>query len=83
MSAEELFNHMQLLIIKRYQGTTCATYHRVWKIFNKFLIQLDVMPHSWEERTALFCAYLIRKGTQSRTIRSYISAIKALLKDDS
>ena len=31
---------------------------------------------------ALFCAYLIQKGIQFSTIKSYISAIKSVLRDD-
>ena len=41
------------------------------------------MPVSWEERTALFCSYMIQNySTQSSTIASYISAIKGTLRDD-
>ena len=40
------------------------------------------MPNKWEERTALYCAYLVKNGIQSSTSRSYISAIKAVLQDD-
>ena len=40
------------------------------------------MPKSWEEHTSLFCAYLVDKGTQSQTVKSYVSAIKAILIDD-
>ena len=37
------------------------------------------MPKTWEERTSLFVAFLIDKGMQSGTIRSYVSAIKKTL----
>ena len=40
------------------------------------------MPFLWEDRTSLFCAFLIEKGTQSQTIKSYVSAIKSILMDD-
>ena len=40
------------------------------------------MPQSWEQRTALFCAYLVDRGLKSTTLRSYVSAIKCILKDD-
>ena len=38
---------------------------------------------SWEEKTSLFGAYLVEKGIQSSTLRSYFSAIKHVLKLDS
>ena len=37
---------------------------------------------SWEERTSLFGAYLVDKGVQSSTLKSYFSAIKHVLKQD-
>ena len=55
---------------------------RVWRIFNRFLIRLDKKPDSREGRATLFCAYLIDNGHQSQTVRSYMSAVKGLLKDD-
>ena len=50
---------------------------------NRFLINLDYRGNiSWEEKTALFGAYLVDKGIQSSTLKSYISAIKHMLKQD-
>ena len=41
------------------------------------------MPKTWEERTALYCGYLIQEDElQSSTIKTYVSAIKSVLKDD-
>ena len=40
------------------------------------------MPILWEDRTSLFMAYLIDKGVQSSTIKSYVSAIKRTLLND-
>ena len=37
---------------------------------------------SWEEKTALFGAYLVENGVQSSTLKSYFSAIKHILKLD-
>ena len=37
---------------------------------------------SWEEKTALFGAYLVDNGVQSATLKSYFSAIKHILKID-
>ena len=62
--------------------STRKKYHEVWTKFSKFIISLDRKPPMWERRAALFCAYLVDKGNQSGTIRSYISAIKKVLKED-
>ena len=62
--------------------STNANYLAIWRKFNKFVIRLDVKPKYWEDRTTLFCGYLIENGIKSTTIRSYISAIKAILKLD-
>ena len=50
---------------------------------NKFLLNLDSrLIVSWEEKTALFGAYLVDNGIQSSTLKSYFSAIKHVLKLD-
>ena len=40
------------------------------------------MPKFWEDRWALFCAFLVENSIQSRTIRSYTLAVKCILKAD-
>ena len=77
-----MFGVIDRLNSQRVRKSTAQNYLKVWRIFNKFLIRLDWRPQSWEDKTALFCAYLIDKGNQSTTVRSYVSAIKAILKDD-
>ena len=67
---------------KRVRKSTSENYLAIWRCFNKFVIRLDAMPKTWEERTYMFCAFLIQEGKQSSTIRSYVSAIKAVLKQD-
>ena len=62
--------------------STKRTYLAVWRKFNNFVIKLDEIPTSWEERASLYVGYLFNKGAQSSTIKSYISAIKAMLVDD-
>ena len=64
------------------RSSTKANYYSIWKKFNLFFIQLDIKPDSWEERLILFVGYLIDKRRKSSTIRSYISAIKSVLKQD-
>ena len=48
-------------------------------MFNEFFICLDAKPKLWEDRVILFAAYLIDKGRKSTTVKSYISAIRAVL----
>ena len=52
----------------------------VWHAFNNFLVHLDKLLNDWAERTTLFCGHLIHNGSQSQTVKSYVSAIKAVLK---
>ena len=40
------------------------------------------MPNTWEARVVAYSTYLIDQGIQSSTIKSYISAIKAVLIND-
>ena len=67
---------------KRVRPSTIDNYVNIWRSFNKFLVRLDRRPKFLEDRTALYCAFLIEKGTQSATIKSYISAIKFMLTND-
>ena len=46
------------------------------------MISLDQKPDLWEDRATLFVGYLIEKGVQSSTVKSYVSAIKRILVDD-
>ena len=64
------------------RGTTKLTYHGIWTNFNKFVIQLDHIPTSWEDKTCLYCAALFEQGYQSATVKSYVSAIKHKLLND-
>ena len=71
-------------VIERLKGSTLRestkhNYITVWRSFNKFLLRLDAKPNLWEDRVAMFCAYLIDRGGKSATIKSYVLAIKAIL----
>ena len=58
-------------------------YYNAWKNFNKFLVRLDQMPFTWERRVVMYCTFLIHeRELKSTTIKSYISAIKAVLAND-
>ena len=65
--------------MNRHRQSTKKNYYSVWKTFNKFFIRLDCKPTSWEKRLILFIGYLVQTKKKSATIRSYISAIKAVL----
>ena len=55
----------------------------VWRQFNDFIMCLDMIPKSWEERTLLFVEHMIEvHKAQSSTVKSYVSAIKRMLIDD-
>ena len=83
LSAAYLEGLMDQLKNESHQNSTKGTYYNVWKNFNQFLIKLDRMPKTWEERLSLYCTYLIViKKRKSTTIRSYISGIKHILKVD-
>ena len=73
---------MNQLSTQNNRGTTKRQYLAVWRAFNKFVIRLQPIPKTWEHRVNLYVAYLVKKGTQSSTIKSYISAIKSVLSDD-
>ena len=76
-------NLIEQLKCENNKGTTKNNYYQIWRKFNEFIIQLDHIPKSWEQRTALYCGYLIvEKKLQSATVRSYISGIKSVLKND-
>ena len=68
---------------QQHQNSTCKTYHSIWQKFNKFIVRLDRIPPTWESRLAIYCTYLIcEQELQSSTIKTYISAIKDVLKTD-
>ena len=60
---------------------TKKNYYTIWKSFNAFFVKLDVKPNNWEDRITLFMAHLINEKKKVSTIKSYISAIKAVLAD--
>ena len=70
---------MEQLKNEQHRTSTKRSYRSVWKNFNQFFIQLDIKPTSWEDGMALYVGYLVKSQKQSSTVRSYISAIKAIL----
>ena len=75
-------NIVEKLKRDRIRDSTKTNYYSVWKTFNEFFIRLDNKPNSWEERIVLFVGYLVQTNKKSQTIKSYISAIKAVLRED-
>ena len=79
ISAKHMNNIIDRLMCQQTRESTSKTYLSIWHQFNMFLIRLDHRPRSWEDRTTLFVGYLVEKGYQSSTVKSYVSAIKKML----
>ena len=83
ISREYVSNVLERLKNKQTRDSTASNYLGIWRNLNKFIISLDCKDNlSWEEKTALFGAYLVDKGVQSSTLKSYFSAIKHVLRLD-
>lgn len=62
--------------------STRKGYYRRWKALNKFLIKFDTIPDTWEERITLYVTHLINQKKKSATVKSYLSAIRYILRED-
>ena len=83
ISTIEIQDIIERLKSQRYRSTTRETYYRIWKRFAKFFIWLDYCPVKWEDRIVLFLGHIIGEcGLQSTTVKSYLSAIKAILAEE-
>ena len=82
ISTEQLRLIMERLKANQNRKSTQANYLGIWRVFNKFLLKLEEVPLSWNDRISSFGAYLVDKGYQSSTLRSYVSAIKNILNTD-
>ena len=81
ISAEYLQNVIDTYKIRHRKDTTLDNYIGVWRKFNKFIIAVDNVPDTWEEKISLYCGFLVEIcGLQSATIKSYVSAIKYILR---
>ena len=76
MEIERIVDYLKL---QYHRDSSRANYYQIWKIFSKFYLRLDSNPNNWSERITLFVGYLIDTQKQSATVKSYISAIKAVL----
>ena len=81
-STAELRSVIERLKNNKHQPTTRHNYLGIWRKFNNFVIKLDSIPRTWEDRTSLYVGHLFSLGRKSTTIKSYISAIKSVLIDD-
>ena len=75
-------NIIEKLRAQQNRPSTQHSYYRTWKIFNQFIIKLERKPDNWEDRLTLFIGYLVDCNKKSSTVKSYISAIKSVLRDD-
>ena len=82
ISTRQIKSIIDKLVTQTNRSSTSINYLRIWRQFNKFVIQLDVKPKTWEERVTLFVGYKIDNGMQSSTVKSYVSAIKKMLIND-
>ena len=80
ISSTEIANIIERLRHQQYRDSTRKNYYAVWKVFSDFFVKLDFRPHLWEDRLTLFVGYLIDNKRQSSTVKSYVSAIKAVLR---
>ena len=64
------------------QPSTKHTYKQAWYNFNDFLICMDKMPDSWNDRICLFVPQLIVEKHPPPIIQSYVSAVKAILREE-
>ena len=79
ISTDAVHSIVEKLKWEQHRSSTQKTYYSAWKSFNKFYVRLDTHSKNWEDRLTLFIAYMIKDEKKSTTIKSYISAIKAVL----
>ena len=82
LSSSEIKNIVERLRHQQYRDLTRKNYYAVWKVFSDFFVHLDYRSKDWEDRLTLFVGYLIQNNKQSSTVKCYVSAIKAVLKED-
>ena len=82
LSTAEIQAIVDRLRLQKHRSSTQKNYYTVWKLFAQFCLRLDVKPKYWEDRIVLFIGHLIHNKKQSSTVKSYLSAIRAVLQDD-
>ena len=82
LSTAELTRIVDMLKNHCHRDSIKTMYYQIWKQLNYFILRLDRRPGSWEKCIVLFIGHLINNNRQSATIKSYLSAIRAVLKID-
>ena len=82
ISASTILKFIDGFKYKSTRDSTRKNYYVVWKQFNQFFVNLDIKPDNWEDRLILFVGFLISNEKKSTMIKSYISAIKKILRDE-
>ena len=82
ISTAEVQNIVDRLKSQRCRDSTRVTYHRIWNLFNKFFLKLDIKPESWEQRIILFTGYLVDSNLKSATIKTNVLALRSVLAED-
>ena len=82
ISTQEIEEIIDRLKYERHRSSTRSNYLCVWRQFNAFFLRLDRKPTSWEDRVVLFTAFLVNEQKKSTTIKSYVSAVKAVLANE-
>ena len=82
ISTQAVLQVVEKLKLQHHQDSTRKSYYSTWRQFNEFFIKLDEKPDNWEDRLILFVGYLVEDNKKSSTIKSYVSAIKPVLRED-
>ena len=82
ISTQDIKDIVKRLLHQQHRNSTRKNYYTIWKVFSDFFIRLDDKPANWEDRLTLFVGFLIENKRQSSTVKSYISAIKSVLRED-
>lgn len=81
-SLEQFHRIIEEIKYMRHRVSTRLKYHEIWTTFNKFLIRFDRMPMTWEDRIYVYTAHLVDNKKSINTVKSYLSAIRQILKSD-
>ena len=79
LSTSDIQNIVERLRSERCRDSMRKTYFTIWRLFNKFFLRLDYKPETWEDRIVLFIGFLVEEKLKSSTIKTYLSAIRAVL----
>ena len=82
ISSKAIKNIIDHLRLEKNRDSTRRNYHTIWKIFSKFYLSLDSKPTEWEERLSLFAGYLINDKKKLATVKSYVTAVQSILRED-